>query len=190
MIDLELLNVPYYHFYDLVFRCRYDFLVPAIYVIDFLDYVKAGIAYNAFSFKSADRKIAFFVKVLDAISLEAYDSEIIRRAIRYFYEDIFSLYKDIMNNKGTKLLQDGSVQVVLKPAFAGCTKALTSVFAVEQITPKSVFKSNATVFTRTLPHVIPLPSDKEVERQIDYIRIAYECSKYPDKIYEVMTDVL
>lgn len=85
-------NVNYHWYYDLVFRVKYNFLIPKIYVINFLDYIKAGIAYNTRSYELATRKIDFFVEVLQDIENEILSDSVVT-AIKYFYEDIFYLYK-------------------------------------------------------------------------------------------------
>lgn len=90
-------NVNYHLYYDLVFRTKYNFLVPFIYVIDFLDYVKAGICYNTRSYEMSSRKIDFFVKVYQDLQNNNC-TESVLRGLQYFYEDIFYLYVNYFKN--------------------------------------------------------------------------------------------
>ena len=89
---MKILNVNYHWYYDLVFRTKYNFLVPCLYIIDFLDYVKAGIAYNTRSYEISSRKISFFATVYEHLCAQQYTTEV-ASAIKYFYEDLFCLYK-------------------------------------------------------------------------------------------------
>lgn len=175
---MNYLRVSYHWYYDLVFRTKYNFLVPFVYVIDFLDYVKAGIAFNTRSYEMSSRKISFYAAVLQDLN-DGKFTPTVQQAIRYFYEDIFSLYKNYFKNVSSDMAQ--STYVCFIPAFekVAFLYEKCSVSTLDLSTYQSENMDDM-LFCMGTPSVYSC-SDK----QIRALSIAYDCTKCNDILMEV-----
>lgn len=137
--------VSYQQVYDLVFRARNARLGSYVFVVDFFDWVKAGVAFNTRGCDISTRKISNFVKLYKAIkACDSEGSEAILRekqmfsdALLYYYEDIYSIYQDHLSSKqsdartkNAKVLPDFKELLIL-PSFDG-VPCLKDVFDVVQ----------------------------------------------------------
>lgn len=89
-------DVGFQYVYDLYYRVRNAMLQHSVYRLDFLDWVRAGVAYNTLGAKNAQRRISYFAKLYYGITSgrgTLSESEL-RRAITMYYEDLFQLYQD------------------------------------------------------------------------------------------------
>lgn len=98
--------VAFQQVYDLVFRARNARLSSVAYVLDFYDWLRAGIAYNTRGFENPTRKIAYFAKIygilMDAreqgATLEPHKN-LFSQALSYYYADILDIYQDHVKAK-------------------------------------------------------------------------------------------
>lgn len=91
-----IVDVSYPYVYDLYYRVRHACLEYETYRLDFLDWVKAGIAYNVRGVEDPNRKVSYFGQLYSVIQqgdIER-DLNIYKTAVVRFYEDIFQLYQD------------------------------------------------------------------------------------------------
>lgn len=91
-----IIQVGYQYVYDLYFRVRNAALQNKIYSLDFADWIKAGLAFNALGTSVPNRHPAYFgylyTHILaNEISLGLDD---LKQAVIDFYTDIFNLYQD------------------------------------------------------------------------------------------------
>ena len=63
----KVIRVNHKQVYDLVFRARNVRLSAALYVLDFLDWIKAGVAFNTRGFENPSRKIAYFAELYSVV---------------------------------------------------------------------------------------------------------------------------
>lgn len=93
--------------YDLVFRARNAKLNSAAYALEFLDWVKAGVAFNTRGCEVPSRKIAYFAKLYRALEslkergLPFFEKNrgLFEEALCFYYEDIFDIYRDHLKAK-------------------------------------------------------------------------------------------
>lgn len=102
-------RVSYPHVYDLYFRVRNVKREHVAYRVEFIDWVKAGVAFNARGIEVSTRKIAYFGDLYEKlVSTSDYNTIIddLRRAVTRYYEDLFLLYQDhlagVLNSAGKK----------------------------------------------------------------------------------------
>lgn len=112
--------------YDLYFRVRTSQLENGTYSLEFLNWIKAGVAYNIRGVEVSSRKISYFAelygKVMSGEDMHPYTREL-RVALSRFYEDLYRLYHDHVtaarNAAGKK--GNGSIPLItnllLVPAF-------------------------------------------------------------------------
>lgn len=118
-------NVEYPYVYDLFYRVRNACLESEAYQIEFLDWVKAGIAYNTRSKQDPKRKISYFGELYRILQTKAENDakQVIRDAVMNYYEDLFQLYQDHLRAqlKRVKERDKGSVvmadNLLLIPSF-------------------------------------------------------------------------
>lgn len=93
---IPVVKVSYPYVYDLYYRTRNGLLENEIYAIDFLDWVKAGVAYNILGVKNPGRKIAYFADLYTLILDNKFSEKrfTFQTAVMNFYEDLFQLYQD------------------------------------------------------------------------------------------------
>lgn len=102
-------RVSYAHVYDLYFRVRNVKREHVAYRVEFIDWVKAGVAFNARGIEVSTRKIAYFGDLYEKlVSTEDYSTIIddLRVAVTRYYEDLYLLYQDhlagVLNSAGKK----------------------------------------------------------------------------------------
>lgn len=109
---MKIYSVDYHFYYDLVFRAKFCYLEPGVYTIDFLDYVMAGVAFNSRNFELSSRKISFFAQVYKDL-VEAKNTDVVRTAIKYFYEDIFDLYQKYLKSFKADEIKEENIVVIV-----------------------------------------------------------------------------
>ena len=100
-------QVSFKQVYDLVFRARNAKLNAVAYVLDFKDWVKAGVAYNTRGYDISTRKISFFAELYMILEKAAQSGPDVIEPVRgmftealiYYYEDIYSIYQDHLKSK-------------------------------------------------------------------------------------------
>lgn len=104
-----MVRVSYDHVYDLYFRARNVKLEHVAYRVEFIDWVKAGVAFNARGIEVSTRKISYFGDLYEKlVSTDDYALliEDLRVAVTRYYEDLFLLYQDhlagVLNSAGKK----------------------------------------------------------------------------------------
>lgn len=93
--------------YDLVFRARNAKLGVSCYELSFLDWIKAGVAFNTRGCELSTRKIAMFAElyhILEGCVVNGADALVPRKgmfstALLYYYEDIYAIYQDHLASK-------------------------------------------------------------------------------------------
>lgn len=119
-------DVDYQYVYDLYYRVKHACLESEIYRLDFLEWVKAGIAYNTRGIKDPTRKIAYFGQLYRKIQggVSNMSKSDLREAVIKYYDDLFQLYQDHLE---AQLREAGRQRVadileprllVLLPSFA------------------------------------------------------------------------
>ena len=106
-------KVMYKQVYDLCFRARNAKLQARVYVLDFVDWVKAGVAFNTRGYDLSTRKISSFARIYNLlVATEAEGSFVIAEnrylfedALIYYYEDIYAIYQDHLRSKNSEAIQ-------------------------------------------------------------------------------------
>lgn len=129
----KIVEVKYCFYSDFYYRINKAILKSEVYRLDFVDWVKAGIAFNTRSDKEPSRKILNFVNIYDAVysgSSNASTLSILRNAVMSYYEDIFQLYQchllaqlkiEYKRSKGTVIEPRN---LVILPCFELCKDRL------------------------------------------------------------------
>lgn len=88
--------VGYQYVYDLYYRVRQACLTYDVYQLDFLDWIKAGLAFNALGVRDISRRPSYFGRLYKAVISDIYSisESDWREAVLKYYEDIFQLYQD------------------------------------------------------------------------------------------------
>ena len=100
-------HVGFKQVYDLVFRARNARLKSVAYVLDFYDWMKAGLAFNTRGFELNTRKISYFAGLYEIAqrareegsSIIADNKSLFEIALAYYYADIFEVYQDHVRSK-------------------------------------------------------------------------------------------
>lgn len=134
-------RVSYDHIYDLYFRVRHVKLEHMAYRVDFMEWIKAGVAFNVRGIETSTRKISYFgdlyTKLTTIGDYSAIASELGLAVTRY-YEDLFWLYQDhligVQNAEGSrgravKYLYEN---LVLIPSFKG-VPLIQKIFPEKQV---------------------------------------------------------
>lgn len=126
-MSAPVVSVGYQYVYDLYYRTRHAILKNEVYQLDFLDWVRAGIAFNVLGRSEPGRKVSYFCSIYDALEqgITARNVGVIRRGVSAYYEDMFKLYQNhltaqLKNSRDKK--SGGSLEpknLVLLPSFAG-----------------------------------------------------------------------
>ena len=93
--------------YDLVFRARNARLKTVAYVLDFYEWMKAGIAFNTRGFELSTRKISYFASLYsmieraktEGVEILEQNRSMLETALQYYYADIFEVYQDHIKAK-------------------------------------------------------------------------------------------
>lgn len=134
-------RVSYGHVYDLYFRVRNVQLKHVAYRVEFIDWVKAGVAFNARGIETSTRKISYFGDLYTKImSVDDYNElkDELKVAVYRYYEDLFLLYQDhlagVLKSAGKKgrAAKHLCQNFVLLPSFDETPK-FQGVFPVEQV---------------------------------------------------------
>lgn len=138
-----IVEVGYQYVYDLYYRVRHARLESEIYRMEFLDWIKAGIAYNTLGVNEPSRKVSYFVKLYKILEtgVQNASSRELRTAVMRFYEDLFQLYQDhllaqlqIAHKRGKSTSTEPS-NLILLPSFAK-TPELYDVLPSEDVVLK------------------------------------------------------
>lgn len=103
----RVVRVSFKQVYDLVFRARSSRLNSTAYVLDFLDWVKAGVAFNTRGSQLSTRKISYFASLyeilqqnkLDGVSILEENRYLLEDALICYYEDIYEIYQDHLKSR-------------------------------------------------------------------------------------------
>ena len=111
----EIVEVEYPYVYDLYYRVRNAKLENAKYRLEFIDWVKAGVAFNVRGVEEPSRKIAYFGGLYRLLCNDPKRNiGAVRTAILKFYTDIFLLYQDHLTAQ-LDLARQGGSRVSLTP---------------------------------------------------------------------------
>lgn len=136
------IDVYYPFVYDLHYRVKHACLGNEIFRIDFVDWIKAGVAYNTRGLQNPKRKVAYFAELYRIIlnrSDISSQSAALQTAVTRFYEDLFQLYQDHLvaqlkhSGKRAKSGNTEPDNLILLPSFEQIPE-LMSVLEQEQIT--------------------------------------------------------
>lgn len=103
--------VYYKQVYDLVFRARSAKLNSTAFVLDYWDWIKAGVAYNTRGFALSTRKISYFAELYKVIEEERNTGNILvfeehkgmlAESFLRYYQDIYEIYQDHLWSKQTE----------------------------------------------------------------------------------------
>lgn len=94
-------------YYDLVFRARNARLQSVCFQLEFLNWIKAGVAFNTRGSEISTRKIAMFAELYKILARCRSEGAApieenvfkFKDALVYFYEDIYSIYQDHLASK-------------------------------------------------------------------------------------------
>ena len=95
-MNKKIIKVGYPYVPDLYYRIQHYSLENNLYSLDFIDWIKAGIAYNVRGIHSTRRSISYFAQLysgLYGIDRDISEPEL-RMGIVYFYEDLYLLCRD------------------------------------------------------------------------------------------------
>lgn len=103
----ELYFVSHKQYYDLIFRAKNARLNSTAYVLDFMDWIKAGIAFNVRGTEDPSRRISYFVNLYrllmsareNGISVLEESRDMLVEALRMYYEDIYLIYQYHLESK-------------------------------------------------------------------------------------------
>lgn len=112
----KVIRVNFKQVYDLVFRARNSKLNSVAYVLDFCDWIKAGVAFNTRGYELSSRKISYFAKLYDIIQsahengyeMLLLDKHLLEEALVFYYEDIYEIYQDHLKAKHSEARQKQS----------------------------------------------------------------------------------
>lgn len=134
-------RVSYGHVYDLYFRVRNVRLEHVAYRVEFIDWVKAGVAFNARGIETSTRKISYFGDLYNKLmSVDDYAglTDELRIAVTRYYEDLFLLYQNhlagVLNSAGKKgrAAKHLCQNFVLLPSFLD-TPQISAVFPAKEV---------------------------------------------------------
>ena len=150
-------------------------------MIDFLDYIMAGIAFNTRNFELPSRKISFYAQVY-ADLVEAKNTEIVEKAIKYFYEDIFDIYQKYLKSFKTEEIKEEDT-VILLPLWE------KTPFLKEHYKQTTVGPTTDDSLLNDL--ILNLSNYRSVlnnHKQLQYIHLSYECilDRKNTKLLEVL----
>ena len=156
-------HVAFPYIYDLYYRVRHGDLECEVYSVDFVDWVKAGVAYNVRGIEDPQRSVAYFGELYRDIKSRAYerDSRKFRKAVTVFYEDLFLLYNDHLSAQLKRAHNNGGRGVtspqnlVLLPSFEQIPELMEFLPLVEVIldeyccvNPDALQKSMASIYVQ------------------------------------------
>lgn len=141
----KVIHVSFKQVYDLVFRARSSKLNSVAYVLDFYDWIKAGVAFNTRGYVLSTRKISYFAKLYEIVcAAHAEGSDVfqnnkslLEEALIYYYEDIYEIYQDHLKSKHSEARQRQSHSIpdfgelLILPCFDSVPE-LHSVFKTEE----------------------------------------------------------
>lgn len=128
------MNVLFPTYYDLTMKAYRGELLPGVYRIDFLEYVKAGVAFNTRG-RDGEHTIDFYAKLLYALEGEVEEeATLLNAGLKLFYNDLIYLYSRLVT---AKYKQVGDVsktagEVKLVSSFEKVPRLLT-VFEAKRI---------------------------------------------------------
>lgn len=153
--------VSHQQVYDLVFCAKNARLNSVMYALDFLDWVKAGVAFNTRGCEITSRKISYFAQLyttLRSCSVENVSPldnarSMFSDALLYFYEDIYSIYQDHLSSKQQSVRGRGMREIpdfgelIILPTF-GRVPFMSKVFETVVIDCESYVSVNEAAFIR------------------------------------------
>lgn len=134
-------RVAFPYIYDLYYRVRHAHLECEVYSLDFLDWVKAGVAFNVRGIEDPQRSVAYFGELYRTIKARAFENNVMlfRKALTVFYEDLFLLYNDHLSAQLKRAHNNGGAGVtspqslVLLPSFEQIPELFEILPAVDVI---------------------------------------------------------
>lgn len=146
------IDVGFPYLYDLYYRVRNGRLINTFYRVDFLDWVKAGVAFNTRGLETPKRSIAFFGEVYTALKdLNTEKIPLVERALISFYDDLFLLYQDYLSIQQDNAKLRGQ-DFVLFPSFQQIPE-LTEYFDVLTVHLKSYEGKNPFAVKQRIPTI-------------------------------------
>lgn len=137
---MNIVEVEFQYVSDLYFRVRHARLESEVYRLEFIDWVKAGIAYNVRGITEPSRRVAYFAELYGTLGTQnlAKRVEDIRTAVKKYYEDLFQIYQDhllaqlqiahkLSKNSGTE-----PDNLILVPSFKK-TPEVTNILPHEEV---------------------------------------------------------
>lgn len=138
--------------YDLVFRAKNARLGSIAYVLDFYDWMKAGIAFNTRGYELSTRKISYFANLYnvlerartEGVEVIQEERQLFETALTFYYADIFEVYQDHVRSKHSEAVlrnRESRSRVKARPEFGNllvlpafdCVPELKEVFATKSI---------------------------------------------------------
>ena len=146
-------RVGFKQVYDLVFRAKNARLKSVAYVLDYYDWMKAGIAFNTRGFELSTRKISYFAQLYGLVTelgqrfgeLSDAERQMLETSLTYYYADIFEVYQDHVRSKhseaamrnrdgrkSTEKLAPEFGNLIVLPSF-DCVPAIKDVFQTKVV---------------------------------------------------------
>lgn len=124
----SVVDVSYQFVYDLYYRVRHACLESETYRLEFLEWVKAGVAYNTCGVKDPTRKISYFGNLYRQLKLgvQTVPHADLQEAVVKYYEDLFQLYQDHLEAQLKKAGRQKNLDF-LEPANLVLLPSFTSV---------------------------------------------------------------
>lgn len=110
----DIIKIGFQCVVDFYWRVGHATLEHELYSWDFLDWIKAGISSNMRGLEDPSRKIDFFASLYYAmIGNEVSENEVLfKRAVPFFYEDIFLLYQSHLHAQLTIAYRKGKIKTL------------------------------------------------------------------------------
>ncbi len=147
--------------YDLYFRVRNVKLEHTTYQVEFIDWVKAGVAFNARGIEVSTRKISYFGDLYSKlISVSDYSqlTEELKIAVTRYYEDLFLLYQDHLMGVRNAAGKKGRATIylrenfVLLPSFESTPK-MSEVFPKKEVNLQTYTPQNNDAMRMDMVHL-------------------------------------
>ena len=95
-MNMQVINVGYPYVYDMYFCIQHARLEHIVYQLDFMEWVKAGIAFNIKGVQDSKRRVSYFVSLYDIVERGDFEGckQQLRTGIVRFYEDLYQMYQE------------------------------------------------------------------------------------------------
>lgn len=154
--DKKEVRFPY--MYSLKYKVGHEGLPCSEYVLDFMDWVEAGLAFSIYSDKNPRRKASYFGNLRRKVLAGEVEQnvELFRESLTFFYEDLFDIYQDHLlsqlakeSHHVNKNLKSEPSDLLIVPSFFR-TPELLEVIPKEEV----VLDSYETCFYREFQHAL------------------------------------